>query len=267
MMGRTHALTGVLAGLLTGPLIGLTTVEQLGPYAATMAGFALLPDLDHPQSTATRKLGWLTRGLSWALRGASAWLYARTKGPRDEQVSGQHRHLTHTLVFALALGGACVVSTAAWGPWAVAAWLAVGLLLAVDRLGRLVLASFGIGLVTWLPAVLADPATFGQAALGALDASAGWLGVAVAGGCLVHDLGDSLTESGCPFLWPFLPIKGETWYEIRPPKWLRFRTGTRFETWVVFPLVLAGCLLAIPGLPGHVADLFVPPAGVGANVP
>jgi hypothetical protein len=42
MMGRTHAATGVLAGLLLGPALGLA---EVGPFAATCAGYALLPDL------------------------------------------------------------------------------------------------------------------------------------------------------------------------------------------------------------------------------
>nr|WP_318780744.1 metal-dependent hydrolase [Amycolatopsis roodepoortensis] len=53
MMGRTHAATGVLAGLLLGPAIGLQGLAEIGPFAATCAGYALLPDLDHPSSTIT----------------------------------------------------------------------------------------------------------------------------------------------------------------------------------------------------------------------
>src|SRR5262245_59154246 len=104
MMGRTHALTGVLAGLLVGRAAGLDTLPELAPFAVTTAGYALVPDLDHPSSSATRILGPITGLLSRALRGASAWVYARTKGPADEP-HGTHRHLTHTFVFALLLGG------------------------------------------------------------------------------------------------------------------------------------------------------------------
>lgn len=64
------------------------------------------------------------------------------------------------------------------------------------------------------------------------SSAASWqIGVAVAVGCAVHDLGDSITLAGCPMLWllwPF-PIKGETWYEIKPLGPLSFRTGGSVE--------------------------------------
>lgn len=88
------------------------------------------------------------------------------------------------------------------------------------------------------------------AALEALADSSGWLGLAVALGCFTHCLGDALTKSGCPFLFP-IPIAGETWYELRPPRWLRFRTGGGFESYFVYPAVGIGCVLAIPGVAGY----------------
>lgn len=263
MMGRTHAATGVLAGLLLGPAIGLHGLAEVGPFAATCAGYALLPDLDHPTSTVTRKLGPITRAASAGLRAMSAALYRATKGPRDEQCDGTHRHATHTVLFAALAGVLCWATTAAWGGWAVLVWLAFGLLLAYDRLGKLVLVPFGIAAVSWIPQV-DGPAGFGTAAFAALEQSAGWLGVAVAAGAVTHCLGDALTESGCPFLFP-VPIAGETWYEIRPPRWLRFHTGKRVETWLVFPVVLLGCAVAVPGVWPHLIDLVHPHDAVAAG--
>ncbi len=248
-MGRTHALTGALAGLVVGRLADFDTVTALLPFAAVTAGYSLVPDLDHPNATASRLLGPITGVLSRALRGSSAWVYARTKGPRDEP-EGRHRHLTHTLIFALVLGGICAVSTAFGGPWVVSGWIGFGLLLAADRLGPIALFSYTVGTVWWLPNTIINGQPLGPAALAALNEQAGWLGLAVALGCFVHCLGDAVTESGCPFLWliwPF-PIRGETWYEIRPPAWLRFRTGKGVENYLVFPAVAAGCVLALPGL-------------------
>src|SRR5438094_717505 len=85
----------------------------------------------------------------------------------------------------------------------------------------------------------------------AFAATAGWLGIAVAAGCLTHCLGDALTEAGCPFLFP-VPIAGETWYEIRPPRFLRFKTGKKVENRLIFPVfVLLGVLL-VPGVWNYV---------------
>jgi len=262
-MGRTHAATGVLAGLLLGPAIGLHGLAEVGPFAATCAGYALLPDLDHPSSTVTRKLGPITRAASAGLRAASATLYRATKGPRDEQC-GTHRHATHTILFASLAGALCWATTAAWGSWAVLIWLAFGLLLAYDRLGKLMLVPFGIAAASWIPQVGGRLAGFGPAALAALEQSAGWLGIAVAAGCVVHCLGDAITESGCPFLFP-IPIAGETWFEIRPPRWLRFHTGKRVENWLIFPLVVLACIAAVPGVWPHLIDVLHSPDAVTAG--
>lgn len=238
MMGRTHALTGWCAGLAAAPLIGVATGAPQLVFAATTAGFALLPDLDHPGATATRLLGWFTRVVSWLLRKVSARLYAATKGPRDERCAGTHRHLSHTVLFALALGGTTAVGAAVGGRWVVLGVVLFGLLLAAAVLGDWVLLA-GVGAGAWM--VLGSDAAAALADVGA------FLGAAVALGCVVHDLGDAITEAGCPFLFPLL-IRGETWYEIRPPRWLRFRTGKRFERCVVFPVFAALGVVLAPGV-------------------
>ncbi|PRX50359.1 LexA-binding, inner membrane-associated putative hydrolase [Prauserella shujinwangii] len=240
MMGRTHALTGWCAGLALAPAVGIASLSQAVVFAATTAGFALLPDLDHPGARASKLLGPVTGALSWLLRKASSGLYAVTKGPRDERHSGTHRHLSHTVLFAAALGGATAAGTAAGGPWAVAAVVLFGLLLAEDALGDWLLPLGGAAVVWWVyqnsPGALAE-----------LDAVSGLLGIAVAAGCVTHCLGDALTESGCPFLFP-LPIAGETWYELRPPSWLRFRTGKGVENGLVFPVFTVLGVVLVPGV-------------------
>src|SRR6185503_620148 len=105
VMGRTHAASGWCVGLLVAPLLGVHAVAQVVAFAALTAGYALLPDLDHPHARATRLLGPLTGFLSYLAQEGSRALYARTKGPRDEDWEGTHRHMTHTLVFAVLAGG------------------------------------------------------------------------------------------------------------------------------------------------------------------
>ncbi|RZS43578.1 LexA-binding, inner membrane-associated putative hydrolase [Herbihabitans rhizosphaerae] len=239
MMGRTHALTGWCAGLAAAPLLGIGSVYQVLAFAATTAGFALLPDLDHPGAKASRLLGPFSRAVSWLLRRASAALYAVTKGPRDEKRTGTHRHLSHTVLFAVGLGFATHAGTKAGGAWVVAAIVLLGLLLADACLGDWLLPVGCAAVVVW---VYKAPDVVAQ-----LDALAGLLGVAVALGCVVHCLGDAITESGCPFLFP-IPIAGETWYELRPPKVLRIRTGRRVENLVVFPAFAVLAVLLLPGV-------------------
>lgn len=190
MMGRSHA----VSGLAVAPGLGLHTFAEVLPFAITTGGYALVPDLDCASSTASRMLGPLTRGLGSALRWCSVTLYAATKGPRDEDGRGTHRHLTHTLAFAALLGG-----------------------------------------------------RVGPELLDALATSQGRIALAAGIGCFTHCLADSVTRAGCPWLFP-LPIAGETWYEIRPPRFLRFRAGGPFEHAVMFPALVLASALLLPGV-------------------
>ncbi len=246
MMGRTHAATGWCAGLAVAPAVGITTIAQAVVFAATTAGFALLPDLDHPGARASKLLGPVTGALSWLLRKASAGLYAVTKGPRDEDKTGTHRHLSHTVLFAAAVGAGTAAGTAAGGPWVVVGVVVFGLLLAEDALGDWLLPVAGAAVVWWV-------AENSPGVLDQLADMSGSLGIAVAVGCVVHCLGDALTESGCPFLFP-VPIAGETWYELRPPAFLRFSTGTAVENKVLLPLFAVLGVLLVPGVWSTIVD-------------
>lgn len=258
MMGRTHALTGWCAGLALAPAIGATTIHQATVFAAATAGFALLPDLDHPNARASRLLGPATAALSWLLRRASAATYQLTKGPRDERRPGTHRHLTHTVAFAAVLGILTAAGTKAGGPWAVAGITVLALLLAEAALGDWLLAISGGAIIWWIgstPHGLAELAPLG-----------GWLGIAVTTGCITHCLGDAITESGCPLLWP-IPIKGETWYELRPPSFLRITTGKTAENWLIAPAFTLLALLLLPGALDAVSEAIDAYENTSANGP
>lgn len=254
MMGQSHALTGWCAGLAVAPAIGLHTLPEVLPFATASAGYALLPDLDHPHATASRFAGPVTGLLSKVLRSCSRGMYLLTKGPRDENVRGTHRHLTHTVLFAVFLGWLATGISELGGGWAVGGIIALGLLLAADVLGdALLIVSVTAAGFTAYTGGLDD----------ALTASTGWVGLAVTLGCVVHCLGDALTKSGCPFLWP-IPIAGETWYELRPPKWLRFRTGGGVEKLLVVPATIVAGVLLLPGVWGYLTEIvsrFTPPSG------
>lgn len=249
-MGRSHAVSGFAMGLAVAPGLGLHTFADVLPFAVTTGGYALVPDLDCASATATRMLGPVTRGLGSGLRWCSARLYAATKGPRDEDGRGTHRHLTHTLAFAALLGGLAAGLTAAYGPWAVLGFLAFGVALAVDAAGPTMLVAAGVAAGCWFTAATSADVSL----LDALSASRGRIGLAVGIGCFTHCLGDSVTRAGCPWLFP-VPIAGETWYEIRPPTFLRFRAGGPFEHVVVFPALLVASGLLLPGVWPYLLDL------------
>ena len=259
MMGRSHALSGWCAGLAVAPLVGLTSVAEVVPFAAATAGYALLPDLDHPGASASRLLGPVTELVSGAVRAFSGVLYNLTKGPRDEEGTGKHRHATHTLAAAVLLGF-LAANLGDRGKWAVLAVAVTGLVLAADVLGDWIILAV-LAAAGWSVVGTADPLTPlpGTAAADAVQAGlaqiGSWIGVAVAVGMFVHCLGDSLTRSGCPWLWP-LPIRGETWYELRLPRPLRFSTDSWVERLIVAPILLAVGVLLLPGAFQAAKQLF-----------
>ncbi|MGW4528324.1 metal-dependent hydrolase [Amycolatopsis sp. NPDC004378] len=230
MMGRSHATSGALTGILTAPLLGLTTLSQVTPFALVVAGFALLPDLDHPSSTVSRSIGPVTEIVSALLRGASRLLYAITKGPRDEDCAGTHRHLTHTVLFALGLGIAAGLIGEAH-PWAVLGVAAFGVFLGSLALGGWMIAAGAVTGALWLFSVHGDLAA-AEAGLAGVT----WkIGIAVGLGCFVHCVGDSLTQMGCPWAFP-TPIAGETWYEIKLlPPGFRLHTDGLVENLIILP--------------------------------
>jgi membrane-bound metal-dependent hydrolase YbcI (DUF457 family) len=80
-----------------------------------------------------------------------------------------------------------------------------------------------------------------------------WL---VTQGCLVHMLGDSLTESGICWRFPFVnPKTGKRWQETKIPTITirgkvfkpAFKTGRAFEIGVVYPVMILTCVACAPG--------------------
>lgn len=103
-MGNTHKLQGTAAGLATAPLF-VPSVWAGIAYVGLCTVCALVPDIDHPNSTITKLGGWATRFVSWVVR-----------------LISPHRGLTHS-----ALGiGVTLVLLASFAPMWVAIACAVG---------------------------------------------------------------------------------------------------------------------------------------------
>lgn len=254
MMNRSHVTSGLAVGLLVGHLVGLTTVLEIAPFAIVTAGYAMFPDLDCGGSSASRLLGPVTSGLSWGLRRASACLYRHTRGPRDKPGAGQHRHLTHTLAFCLLFAGVAEAVVVAWGMWAAVAFLAFGVLAAIDRLGTWLFVPVGVVVLAWGATAAASHAPM----VDVVSANTRWVALAVGLGCVTHILGDAVTLAGVPVLFP-LSIRRARWYPVGTPHWMRFRAGGDTEVRYVFPVlvvctVLAG-LVAVPGVWPHLVAL------------
>lgn len=255
MLGRDHAVSGVMVGLacITGAEVLGVPINTTGTlvFTAAVAGAALLPDIDHPHATAARAFGPVSLALARGLDRLGAVVHARTSTEWDRPTRDGHRTITHTAIFALAAGvGAFVLADLAppWGGLAVL-WVLLSLGL------RGLVGGWTRDVGWWGTAVTAAALTgvawtldrFAQPCL-----SPALLGVAVAVGSWTHCLGDSCTLHGCPWLWP-VRIRGRAWYLIGTPRWMRFRTGTdevdgedylRVLMWVVIGALLVG---RVPG--------------------
>lgn len=231
MMGRTHAATGAAAGcgvaLLHGVAIGVHDPALVTMATVVGTGAALAPDIDHRSATATHAHGPLSRALGWFIRRASAAVYRLTATAADNSASGEHRHLTHTPVFAFVMGSVAAVASALWWQAAVViVWMMTSL--ALHGVATVVP---GVqtrrNLTTWI--TVSALATLLTWCLFSFTAPPGTLlGFTFGAGWLVHILGDALTHAAAPLAWP-LKVQGQRWRMLGLPHLLRFRTGSWIE--------------------------------------
>jgi membrane-bound metal-dependent hydrolase YbcI (DUF457 family) len=247
-MGQSHAVSGVagwVALCAAGSLVGVeTAASTVIVGAGVAAGFGLLPDIDHPGSTISRSLGPITRGIaravSYVADKVQDWTCLCCKDP--DTVA--HRALTHTFLGAVATGGLIALACARLGKPAALVVVFLAVALAVR----------GIVPSKWrgtLGAALAGAAAAGLVFRLGPTTGWWWLGVPAGFGVLAHIVGDGLTKSAVPLLWP-AKIRGCRWFPCGSPRWLRFRTGGRVERWLVGPLMLvalAGSVWVLVGMP------------------
>lgn len=262
MMGPAHSLSGAAAWLGAGA--AATALGHPMPWPVLVvgmlicAGAALAPDLDQRSATISRAFGPLSRGLCQVIDKLAEAAYNGTRASGERRRSGGHRTLTHTWLWALLIG--CGFSAAAvyGGRWAVLGILFIHVVLAVEgllwRMARvssdILVWMLGAASAWILAGVLNDPGNGAQWLFGP-DLPYLWLGLPVVLGALVHDIGDALTISGCPVLWP-IRIKGKRWYPLGTPRFMRFRAGAPVEVSVLMPLFMI--LGGVSGL--YALDLF-----------
>ena len=214
MLGRTHAMSGLVAGLAAGSLAAHEPAGPLLLLSGLTAAYALAPDMDACGSTGARSFGFVTAGLAWCVRA----------------VSGGHRHGTHSVLGVAAFTAVAWLACLSRGTWPGRAVLfvilAVGLAAAADALRRgaahaeNVLALGAAAVMCWTG--------YGLALVPA----------AAALGTTVHVAGDMLTRSGCPLAWPATMRE----FHLLPAP-LRFTTGKLAEHVIVTPLLFAALVL------------------------
>ena len=250
MMGPAHSLSGAAAWLGVGAAAAAAGHPMPWPVlvvgALICAGAALAPDLDHKAATISRAFGPISRG---PVRGRRQALVRRLQGDQEAGRPAQDRRPPHAHPH-LAVGGpdrraAPRRSAITGGRWAVLAILFVHLVLAVEgllwraaRVSSDVLVWLLGATSAWILAgVLDKPGNGSDWLFTAPGQEYLWLGLPIVLGALVHDIGDALTVSGCPILWP-IPIGRKRWYPIGPPKVMRFRAGSWVELKVLMPVFM-----------------------------
>lgn len=253
MMARQHVPLSGLATLtivstLGGvnpfiPMQGIPLFAEMSDpatlFVLTLIGqaFGMVPDIDHPNSTITKKLG----------------VVGSILHPIISTLSGGHRKGAHSWVFvvAMAMVGGLLTSLsdktmwpdgfASAGIWITALFVtlctafSIRLILPqkLNKSGKFTMLVSLVGGATVLlnPQMMDTP----------------WLIFAMALGTLFHDVGDMMTTGMVPFLWPFIdkplgiPVVG--------------RTGSIREVFAVGPLLTFGLaasyamLILKPGLP------------------
>ena len=253
MMGPAHSLSGAAAWLGVGAAaVGFghpMPWPVLLAGALICAGAALAPDLDHKSATISRAFGPLSKALCGMIDKISEAVYNATRGKGERRRSGGHRTLTHTWPWAVFLGVGFSAAAVFGGHWAVLVILFIHVVLAVEgllwraaRVSSDVLVWLLGAATAWaLVQVFEKPGSGADWLFGGTGQDYLWLGLPIVLGALVHNIGDAITVSGCPVLWP-LPIGGKRWYPLGPPEFMRFRAGAKVETHVLMPacMVLGG---------------------------
>ncbi len=259
-MGPAHSLSGAAAWTGVGAAAGAAGHPMPWPVvvvgALICAGAALAPDLDHKSATISRAFGPISRALCGVIDKLSHTVYTATKMKGDSRRAGGHRTLTHTWLWAVLVGSGMSALAVVGGRWAVLGILFVHMVLAIA--GLLWRAARGASdVLIWLLGassawILAD--ILDQPGNGAnwLFTAPGqeylWLGLPIVLGALVHCVGDALTVSGCPILWP-IPVGRKRWYPVGPPKQMRFKAGSWVEMKILMPaFTLAGTMAGLDAL-------------------
>jgi membrane-bound metal-dependent hydrolase YbcI (DUF457 family) len=251
MLGRDHALSGAVVFAALAPQLHAAH-GYLAAGVALAAGAAVLPDIDHRDTTIAQTFGFLTEWFAWVV----------------EKVSGGHRHGTHSLLgiaaFTAGAYGAGQLQLSGPPIWSARhlqfSWHMLPAALILALLYSAALRALHIGghhgdLLGIAAAVVTCYTGADVAALPAGNWHVPLLGAATALGCAAHIAGDELTHGGCPLFWP------ASMHEFHLlPRPLQFTTAKLAETWIVFPLLVAGLAVAVWHATGHALSIPHPAA-------
>ncbi len=252
-MGPSHAMSGAaawLAGSLVAEHYGYhQSPGTIAVGTVVCAGAALLPDLDlsgkvtanKGGATVAHTFGVLSLFVAEVVEKLSLGVYNLTKTRKDPDRHNGHRTAVHTFPFALLAWWLTSLTAQHLGRWADLAIVFLMLGLALRGLFAGLAEKLGWAALTML-------AAFGSVPLAWFGLPGGQphpvLGLAVGAGCVVHILGDWITEAGVPILWPIL-VRGRMW---RMSSATSMSAGGKVERWVLRPLLIVTCAGSAIGL-------------------
>lgn len=254
LMGPTHALSAVAFALLFTwlasdfmfeKILGSSDIAVFISAMVIIVGASLMPDLDATNSTSINMLGIVGTVLSKAMRGFSAIIQNIIKGPYDKS-SDPHRGFWHTLVSAFLVGALFSALTS------------INIELFTIKDTSITIATFIVMFLLYISIQLSLVSLFKplydkkKNKIGKLGTAVGaivisfilvyllpsninyyWVGGAVTFGWIAHLLGDMMTVSGVPILFP-LKFKGKRWWDFRLP--LGIKAGGFIEKAILIPI-------------------------------
>lgn len=258
LMGPTHALSAISLTLFIAWIFPKFIFETLfGSYNTIVfisaiiiiVGASLMPDLDAVQSTSINTLGPIGKVLSSGMRGFSSIIQSTISSKRDESNRDPHRGFWHTIISGVFVGfvvlGLTKINTKiiSFGEKDITIstlivifiiFMSTQLLMAslfkkfYKKTKGSLLGSLSLSIASFIVAIT-------LLMLLPEDLSYSWVGAAVAFGWILHLLGDAMTVSGVPLLFP-LKIKGKMWWNCRVP--FAFKAGGFIEMSILIPLLL-----------------------------
>lgn len=267
-MGPTHALSALALAFLVawlasdfmfGALLGSNNSIVFISAVIIIIGAALMPDLDAVQSTSINVLGPVGKVLSTTMRGFSSVVQSTIRAKGDKVDQDPHRGFWHTILSAFLVGALTTALTSinfelftvgnvtvTFDKFIVTFILYISLQLLMASLLKSVYKKSkksAKGMITMNVGSIAIAITLLSLLPTGLNYN--WVGAAVTFGWIIHLLGDAMTVSGVPLLFPF-KRKGKRWWNYRLP--LGIKAGGWIEMSILFPLFIIIAIVSAIGV-------------------
>lgn len=256
LMGPTHALSAIaMAFLVTWLASDFMFDTVLGSNSSVVfitaviiiVGSALMPDLDAVKSTSINVLGPIGTVLSKMMRGSSSVIQSTIRSKSDSPNPDPHRGFWHTILSGILIGllvtGLASINVELFkikdfsvsiATFVVILIIYISIQLLMASLFKSIYKKSKNSLISML--TIKGGGLISAIALLALvpsDLSYNWVGAAVTFGWIAHLLGDAMTVSGVPLLFP-IKFKGKMWWNHRLP--LGIKAGGWIEMSILVPL-------------------------------